>query len=110
MKQLVSTDWLEKNIDKVKILDASWHLPNSGRNAKEEYKLNQFHSQNPISYSQYDKVHNQLKMFFGFDPEDPEKSFYPDLLIIEDSDYIRNMYKKKINDMTTNRINYNISR
>ena len=29
MKQLVSTDWLEKNIDKVKILDASWHLPNS---------------------------------------------------------------------------------
>ena len=38
MKQLVSTDWLEKNIDKVKILDASWHLPNSGRNAKEEYK------------------------------------------------------------------------
>ena len=40
MKQLVSTDWLEKNIDKVKIFDASWHLPNSNRKAEEEYKLN----------------------------------------------------------------------
>ena len=40
MKQLVSTDWLEKNIDKVKILDASWHLPNSNRKAEKEYKLN----------------------------------------------------------------------
>ncbi len=29
MKQLVSTNWLEKNLDKVKVLDASWHLPNS---------------------------------------------------------------------------------
>ena len=28
MNQLVSTEWLEKNIKTVKILDASWHLPN----------------------------------------------------------------------------------
>ena len=48
MKQLVSTDWLEKNIDKVKILDASWHLPNSNRKAEEEYKLN--HIQNSIFF------------------------------------------------------------
>ena len=40
MKQLVSTNWLEKNLDKVKVLDASWHLPNSGRIAEEEYKFN----------------------------------------------------------------------
>ena len=40
MNQLVSTKWLEKNIQIVKILDASWHLPNSKRNAFEEYKLN----------------------------------------------------------------------
>ena len=38
MKQLVTTEWLEKNINKVKILDATWYLPNSGRNAKEEFK------------------------------------------------------------------------
>ena len=37
MKQLVSTDWLENNLNKVKILDASWHLPNSNRKAEEEY-------------------------------------------------------------------------
>ena len=56
MKQLVSTDWLEKNIDKVKILDASWHLPNSGRNAKEEYKLN--HIKNSIFFD-IDKYSDQ---------------------------------------------------
>ena len=40
MKQLVTTEWLEKNINKVKILDATWCLPNSGRNAEEEFKEN----------------------------------------------------------------------
>ena len=34
---LVNTDWLEKNLDKVKIFDASWHMPSSKRNAKKEY-------------------------------------------------------------------------
>ena len=34
---LVSTSWLEKNLNKVKILDASWHMPNTKRNALEEY-------------------------------------------------------------------------
>ena len=40
MKQLVTTEWLEKNINKVKILDATWCLPNSGRNAEKEFKEN----------------------------------------------------------------------
>ena len=34
---LVSTSWLEKNLNKVKILDATWHMPNTKRNALEEY-------------------------------------------------------------------------
>ena len=38
MKQLVTTEWLEKNIDQVKILDATWYLPNSNRSAEEEFK------------------------------------------------------------------------
>ena len=38
MNQLVSTEWLDKNLDKVKVLDASWHLPNVKRNGLEEYK------------------------------------------------------------------------
>jgi len=34
---LVSTDWLEKNLDKVKTIDCSWHMPNVNRNSYEEY-------------------------------------------------------------------------
>jgi len=56
MKQLVSTDWLEKNIDRVKILDGSWHLPNSERNGEEEYKAN--HIKNSIFFD-IDKYSNQ---------------------------------------------------
>ena len=38
MNQLVSTEWLDENKEKVKILDASWHLPNANRNSFEEFK------------------------------------------------------------------------
>ena len=34
---LVSTEWLNSNLSKVKIFDASWHLPNTKRDAKKEY-------------------------------------------------------------------------
>ena len=40
MNQLVSTKWLNDNLTKVKILDASWHLPNVKKDALEEYRLN----------------------------------------------------------------------
>ena len=56
MNQLVSTEWLDKNLDKVKVLDASWHLPNVGRNALEEYKSN--HITNSIFFD-IDKNSNQ---------------------------------------------------
>ena len=35
---LVSTEWLNKNHSKVKIIDASWHMPNTKRIAYAEYK------------------------------------------------------------------------
>ena len=35
---LVSSDWLEKNINNVKIIDCSWHMPQAQRNGFEEYK------------------------------------------------------------------------
>ena len=38
MKQLITTDWLKKNLDNVRIFDATWHLPNSDRNAFDEFK------------------------------------------------------------------------
>ena len=56
MNQLVSTEWLDKNLTKVKILDTSWHLPNAERNALEEYKLN--HITNSIFFD-IDKNSNQ---------------------------------------------------
>jgi len=34
---LVDTKWLENNIDKVKIIDSSWHMPQTQRNGFEEY-------------------------------------------------------------------------
>ena len=35
---LVETDWLERNLNRVKIIDCSWHMPQSKRNGFEEYK------------------------------------------------------------------------
>jgi len=54
---LVSTDWLSKNLKKVKIIDASWHLKKN-RNALAEYKKG--HIENAI-FMDLDKVSNQDK-------------------------------------------------
>ena len=35
---LVETDWLKKNIGSVKIVDCSWHMPQTKRSGIEEYK------------------------------------------------------------------------
>ena len=35
---LVETDWLEKNQNNVKIIDCSWHMPQTKRNGFIEYK------------------------------------------------------------------------
>ena len=34
---LVNTNWLEKNLNEVKILDASWHMPSTNRDAYKEF-------------------------------------------------------------------------
>ncbi len=54
---LVSTDWLSENLEKVKIIDASWHLVKN-RNAFEEY--NKEHIENAIFFD-LDKNSNQKK-------------------------------------------------
>jgi len=54
---LVSTDWLNENLNKVKIIDASWHLVKN-RNAIEEY--NKEHIENAIFFD-LDKNSNQKK-------------------------------------------------
>jgi thiosulfate/3-mercaptopyruvate sulfurtransferase len=35
---LVDTNWLENNLKNVKIIDCSWHMPQTGRNGLEEFK------------------------------------------------------------------------
>ena len=54
---LVSTGWLNENFNKVKIIDASWHLVKN-RNAIEEYKSE--HIKNAIFFD-LDKNSNQKK-------------------------------------------------
>ena len=77
---------------------------------QEEYELKEFYFQNQIDYIEHDRLDRQLKMFFGVDPENPGSSYYPDVLIISDSDYVRDQYKLKLNDMTINKKNYSIGR
>ena len=64
MKQLVTTEWLEKNIDQVKILDATWCLPNSNRNAEEEFK----------------SKHIKNSIFFDIDKNSDQNSSLPHML------------------------------
>ena len=35
---LIDTNWLEKNLDEVKIIDCSWHMPQTKRNGFKEYQ------------------------------------------------------------------------
>ena len=48
MKNLVSTNWLQKNLDNVRIFDGSWHLPSTNRNAFDEF--NMAHIKNSIFF------------------------------------------------------------
>ena len=70
------------------------------RNKQEENKLKEYYFQDATIYSNHNKLGKQLKMFFGFDAGDPETSFYPELLIIEHSDSVCDMYKLKLNEMS----------
>ena len=45
---LVDTNWLEKNLDKVKIIDCSWHMPQTKRNGFNEYQ--QLHIKNAMFF------------------------------------------------------------
>ena len=65
---LVSTDWLNKNLDKVKIVDASWHLVKN-RNAIKEY--NKEHIKNAIFFD-LEKNSNQKKNL-------PHNHFLPEI-------------------------------
>ena len=57
---LVDTNWLEKNLDEVKIIDCSWHMPQTQRNGFNEYKNN--HIKNAIFFD-LDKTPKQILIY-----------------------------------------------
>ena len=66
---LVSTEWLEKNLNAVKIFDASWHMPSTNRNAIKEYE----------------NKHIPGAMFWDVDKHSDNDSPYPHMM--SNSDY-----------------------
>ena len=66
---LITTDWLESNLDKVKIFDASWHMPSTKRNAKGEY----------------DEKHIKGAMFWDVDEHSDKDAPFPHMM--SNSDY-----------------------
>ena len=61
---LISTDWLLENLNLVKIIDSSWHLPNQNRNAINEYS----------------NEHIENSIFFDIDKYSDQESDLPHML------------------------------
>ncbi len=61
---LVSTEWLNDNLSKVKIFDASWHMPNSKHDAQKEYS----------------ERHLPSAMFWNLDEHSEKDSPYPHMM------------------------------
>ncbi|MDA7564931.1 sulfurtransferase [Candidatus Pelagibacter sp.] len=74
---LVNTNWLEKNLDKVKIIDCSWHLPQTKRSGFDEYK----------------NKHIKNAIFFDLDKNSKKDTDLPHMLIDAKSweDIVSNM-------------------
>ena len=64
MKNLISTDYFEKNISNYRILDGSWHMPNSKRE----------------SYQEFLSAHIEGARFFDLDKNSNENSKLPHML------------------------------
>ena len=75
---------------------------------QKDYQFEEIDFKNYIPFSEYDGTESQLKTFFGYSSFEPEKTFYPDLSIISNSDFIRELYKSKLIDMTIRKYNYKI--
>jgi thiosulfate/3-mercaptopyruvate sulfurtransferase len=85
MNQLVSSEWLNQNLNKVKILDASWHLPTIQRNSFEEYKIS--HITNSIFFD-IDKYSNQKTNLPHMLPSKEDWEIIVSNLGINNSDHI----------------------
>ena len=89
---LVESSWLDENINKGKIIDASWHLVKN-RNAIEEY--NKEHIKNAIFFD-LDKNSNQKKYL-------PHGHFLPSInehekIIVKRKNIIKIILKNEVKD------------
>jgi thiosulfate/3-mercaptopyruvate sulfurtransferase len=62
---LVETDWLDKNLDCVKIIDCSWHMPQTKRN----------------SFLEYETQHIPNTIFFDLDNNSKRNTNLPHMLV-----------------------------
>ena len=65
---LVSTNWLENNLNKVKIFDSSWHMPATKRDG----------------YNEYTKGHISNAIFFDLDQNSDQNTDLPHMLVNKD--------------------------
>ena len=85
MKNLVSTDWLEKNLDNVRIFDGSWHLPSSNRNALDEFKSTHIKNSNFFDIDKNSNHRSNLPHML------PEKNYWEKIMSelgVKNSDHI----------------------
>ena len=61
---LINTKWLENNLDKVKIIDCSWHMPNVNRD----------------SYKEYVKEHIKNAIYFDLEKNSDQNTDLPHML------------------------------
>ena len=82
---LVDTNWLESNLSKVKIIDCSWHMPQTQRSGFEEYK----------------SLHIPSAIFFDIDENSRKDTTLPHMLVDQMSwdKIISNMGIKKNDDI-----------
>ncbi len=57
---LIETQDLETNLDKFKIIDCSWHMPNTKRNGSEEFRLKHIPNSTFFNLDEYSKKETDL--------------------------------------------------
>ena len=62
---LVETDWLQKNLENVKIIDCSWHMPQTKRDG----------------FSEYNDQHIPNAIFFDLDKNSKKDTDLPHMLV-----------------------------
>ena len=85
MSKLVSTNWLQENLSKVKIFDATWFLPTSNRNPQREFESG--HIENALFFD-LDKFSHRNSDLPHMLPETKDWEKNLSRLGIENSDHI----------------------